>query len=180
MRIISGNLKSRIINVPKSVKNLRPTTDRARETLFNILSVRIPLEEKTVLDLFCGSGSFGIECISRGSSKCYFVDLFPKTAEENVINLGVSENSVIVRNDSVRFLRSNPEIDFDMAFADPPYDYKEYDKFLLEFAKHKKILILEHTDKFIPKQIHQSYLFLRKVIGISVFSFFDFKEYHEE
>jgi 16S rRNA (guanine966-N2)-methyltransferase len=180
MRVISGNLKSRIINVPKSIKNLRPTTDRARETLFNILAVRIPLEEKTILDLYCGSGSFGIECISRGSSKCYFVDMYPKTAKDNITNLGIDAYSTVVKNDSVRFLRTNPEIVFDLAFADPPYDYKEYDKLIDEFAKHRKILILEHSEKFIPNEKHQSCLFLRKVIGISIFSFFDFKDCHEE
>ncbi|MDD5363255.1 MAG: RsmD family RNA methyltransferase [Ignavibacteria bacterium] len=180
MRIISGNLKSRIINVPKSIKNLRPTTDRARETLFNILAVRFPLGGKTILDIYCGSGSFGIECISRGSSKCYFVDIFPKTAKDNIANLGIEANSIVIKNDSVRFLKSNPEIAFDLAFADPPYEYKEYDKFISEFAKHRKILILEHSDKFIPNEKHQSCLFLRKVIGISIFSFFDFKEYNEE
>jgi 16S rRNA (guanine966-N2)-methyltransferase len=180
MRVISGNLKSRLISVPKSIKNLRPTTDRARETLFNILAIRIPLEDKIILDLYCGSGSFGIECISRGSSKCYFVDIFPKTASDNINNLGIYDNSVVVRNDAVRFLKTNPGIEFDLAFADPPYEYMEYERLLAEFAKLGKILILEHSEKFIPNEKYQSCLFLRKVIGISIFSFFDFKDYNEK
>ncbi len=73
MRIISGIYKSRILKPPASNK-VRPTSDRAKETLFNVLSNIVDLDGITCIDLFCGTGNLGLESISRGSAKCYFVD----------------------------------------------------------------------------------------------------------
>lgn len=180
MRVISGYLRSRIITVPKSVANLRPTTDRARETLFNLLSTRIEIEGKNILDLYCGSGSLGIECLSHGSGRCTFVDLFPDTVKRNIDVLALNDKSRIVRNDSVRFLRSLEDNPFDLIFADPPYDYGGYDKLLDETRRLKATIVLEHSEKFFPQEKHSECLFLRKEIGIAVFSFFDFKKYDEK
>ncbi len=180
MRVISGYLRSRTITVPKSVANLRPTTDRARETLFNLLSTRIEIEGKNILDLYCGSGSLGIECLSRGSGRCTFVDLFPDTVKRNIDELALNDKSRIVRNDSVRFLRSLEDNPFDLIFADPPYDYGGYDKLLDETRRLKATIVLEHSEKFFPQEKHSECLFLRKEIGIAVFSFFDFKKYDEK
>ncbi len=180
MRIISGNLKSRIINVPKSVKNLRPTTDRARETLFNILSSRFDIEGKNILDIFCGSGSLGIECLSRGSARCAFVDLYPDTVKKNIEALSLGDSSTIVKGDAVRFLKSARTDEFDLIFADPPYEYKDYDRLLDAAEGLKSVLILEHSDKFSQQEKHSKYLFLRKEVGLAIFSFFDFKRKDEE
>ena len=91
MRIISGIFKSRLIKSGKNIKNLRPTTDRSRESLFNILTNHIELNSKTCLDLFCGTGSFGLECISRGAGKVYFVDKRIDIVKKNVDVLKVFE-----------------------------------------------------------------------------------------
>jgi len=73
LRIISGELKGRLIDVPKS-DLIRPTTDRVRETLFNILNNKINFENISVLDFYSGTGSLGIECISRGAESVNFVE----------------------------------------------------------------------------------------------------------
>jgi 16S rRNA (guanine966-N2)-methyltransferase len=114
MRVISGFLKSRKITVPSGAKNIRPTTDKSRETIFNIITNRFHLEGKTVLDLFCGSGSFGIECISRGAEKAYFVDRNTSIAKRNIEELKIAENSVIVKAAAVDFLKANKGTDFYM------------------------------------------------------------------
>ncbi|MCE1164504.1 MAG: RsmD family RNA methyltransferase [Bacteroidetes bacterium] len=180
MRIISGHLKSRTINVPKSVKNLRPTTDRARETLFNLLASRFEIEDKNILDLFCGSGGLGLECLSRGSARCTFVDLYPETVKANIRNLALEKCSAVVKSDAVRFLKSAGENEYDIIFADPPYEYGGYEKLLDAAEEIKAFMILEHSDKFSPQERHSKYLFLRKEVGMAIFSFFDFKKKNEE
>lgn len=174
MRIISGIYKGRIIKSPSSKKDIRPTTDRARETLFNILSNRLDFENKICLDLFCGTGSFGLEFISRGGSKSTFVDLDTKVIKENVSLLNLNDNCNIIKNDVVRYISSIIKNKFDIAFADPPYKYKHYEKFLKEISEFKLLFILEHDKNFVVADDFKNKLFLQKKIGISLFSFFDF------
>ncbi|MFA5405170.1 MAG: RsmD family RNA methyltransferase, partial [Ignavibacteria bacterium] len=126
MRIISGIYKGRTLKSPSVKNDIRPTTDRARETLFNILSNRIDFENKICLDLFCGTGSFGLEFISRGGSKCTFVDSDTKVIKDNVLLLDINERTSIIRNDAIKYLLSCKENKFDIVFADPPYRYKDY------------------------------------------------------
>ncbi len=90
MRIISGEFKGRLIKVPDS-KLIRPTTDRVRETLFNLLNNRIDFQGIKVLDLYAGSGSLGLECLSRGAEEIHFVEKnYPiyKNLQENIDSLG--------------------------------------------------------------------------------------------
>jgi 16S rRNA (guanine(966)-N(2))-methyltransferase RsmD len=180
MRVISGFLKSRIIIVPSSVKNLRPTTDRARETLFNVLSSRLSLYGLKVVDLYCGSGSFGIECISRNASKCCFVDKFPDTVKRNVNDLEITGKCLVIKEDVIRFLKGKKHHEYDIVFADPPYDYLKYNEMIDLLSDFKGIIILEHSVKYLPLEIHSKFIFLKKQIGISVFSFFDFTENYNE
>jgi len=180
MRVISGFLKSRTIKVPSSVKNLRPTTDRARETLFNVLSSRLNIYGLKILDLYCGSGSFGIECISRNASSCCFVDKFPDTAKRNIDDLEITDKSSVIKEDVIRFLKGNKYLIYDIAFADPPYDYLKYNDMIELMSDFKGIFILEHSEKYLPLEIHSKYIFLKKQVGISAFSFFDFKLNNDE
>ena len=97
MRIISGKYSGRKIITPKG-QETRPTTDRFKETLFNIIenSLKINLKEKNILDLFAGSGSLGLEAMSRGAKSCVFVDKSSKAIkaiEDNVNNLGLLSSS---------------------------------------------------------------------------------------
>jgi len=180
MRVISGFLKSRKITVPSAAKNIRPTTDKSRETIFNIISNRFNLEGKTVLDLFCGSGSFGIECISRGAEKAYFVDRNTGTARRNIEELDIMNNSVIIKSGAVEFLKANKGTDFYMTFADPPYDYKGYSNLVSNAAVFRNIFILEHTDNYEPDPVYSEYIILEKAAGTTKFTFFNFAHFKYE
>jgi 16S rRNA (guanine(966)-N(2))-methyltransferase RsmD len=180
MRVISGFLKSRTIIVPSSVKNLRPTTDRARETLFNVITSRFNIYGMKILDIYCGSGSFGIECISRNASKCTFVDKFPETVKRNITDLGITDKSLVVKDDVIRFLKGVKNLDYDIIFADPPYDYTKYNELIELLTDFEGIFILEHSEKYLPLEIHSEYIFLKKKVGIATFTFFDFKQTEDE
>ena len=128
MRIISGKYSGRKIIAPKG-KETRPTTDRFKETLFNIIenSLKIDLKEKNILDLFAGSGSLGLEAMSRGAKSCVFVDKSSKAIkaiEDNVNNLGLlssSSNCINIDVNKIRKFKKNVEDKIDIIFSDPPY-----------------------------------------------------------
>jgi len=175
MRIISGFLKSRILKIPSKAINIRPTTDRARETIFNILENKFEIRNKQICDLFCGSGSFGIECISRGSSFCFFVDTHTEIVKRNISDLGITEYTKVIRNDSLRFLKTDSLTPY-LYFADPPYDYENYDSLLKLVSAKKALMILEHSDKLLISEEFNDYILFKKKIGISHFTFFDFEK----
>ena len=123
MRIISGELKGRRINVPDS-KEIRPTTDRVRETLFNILNNKIDFSERKVLDLYAGSGSLGFECLSRGATSVHFVERnfkIYKNLQENINSLGVAEQCKIYKMEALKFSQLSKSEDYDLIIADPPF-----------------------------------------------------------
>ncbi|MGQ9642841.1 MAG: 16S rRNA (guanine(966)-N(2))-methyltransferase RsmD [Ignavibacterium sp.] len=127
MRIISGYLKGRLFNVPQS-KFIRPTTDRVRETLFNILNNLIDFEEISVLDLYSGSGSLGFECISRGAKSVLFVEqnyFIYNNLNENIKSLEVEDKCSVVRSEAIVFTRKKSYKSYDLILADPPFF--EYD-----------------------------------------------------
>lgn len=123
MRIISGTKKGYKLKGPKG-KNTRPTEDRVKESLFNILG---PIDEESiVLDLFAGSGSIGIEFLSRGAKKVYFIDksyLSIKAIKENLAHIDLEESSKVIKNDAIRSIKllGNEKIKFNYIFIDPPY-----------------------------------------------------------
>ncbi|MEJ5262680.1 MAG: 16S rRNA (guanine(966)-N(2))-methyltransferase RsmD [Ignavibacterium sp.] len=127
MRIISGYLKGRLFNVPQS-KFIRPTTDRVRETLFNILNNLIDFEGISVLDLYSGSGSLGFECISRGAKSVLFVEanyLIYKNLNANIVQLGLEDKCSVIRSEAIVFTRKKAYKNYDLILADPPFF--EYD-----------------------------------------------------
>ncbi len=122
MRIIGGKYKGRRINVPSTFR-ARPTTDFAREGLFNILANAWDFEELAVLDLFAGTGSVGFEFASRGAGRVDMVELDPGSVrhlERTVLKLA-ADNIHVHRSDALKFIR-HPFLLYDIAFADPPYD----------------------------------------------------------
>lgn len=171
MRVISGKYKSRILKSP-SGEGVRPTTDRARETLFNVLNNLVDFEDIKVLDLFCGTGSFGIECLSRGAEFCTFVDTNIKTVEENIKLLKLESNSSVIRNDVLRYISSH-NINVELIFADPPYEFENYNKLIEDVLKFDAMFILEHSNKSNFKNDFPGKVFLEKKIGISHFTFFE-------
>ena len=84
MRIISGSFKGRRLKSPPKTAKVRPTTDRVRETLFNLLVNKTDLRDTSVLDLYCGTGSLGIECLSRGASNAVLVDTDIRTVTQRI------------------------------------------------------------------------------------------------
>ena len=115
MRVISGSARGR------RLKDTRPTTDKVKESLFNIIQFEI--EGRRVLDLFGGTGQLGIEALSRGADHCTFVDMRKEAAaliRENLRLTGLSERSRVVQGDALSFLSSCGE-KFDVILLDPPY-----------------------------------------------------------
>jgi len=123
MRIISGEFKSRMINVPDS-KLIRPMTDRVRETLFNLLNNKIDFENIKVLDLYSGSGALGLECISRGAGKVHFVEknfLIYNNLLMNIKSLKAEERCSVHKSEALKFVSYSKERNFDLILADPPF-----------------------------------------------------------
>jgi 16S rRNA (guanine966-N2)-methyltransferase len=121
MRIISGKYKGQLLS-NFSADHIRPTTDRVKETLFNILQNDLP--GARVLDLFSGTGNLGIEALSRGAEEVIFVESHPKSLEiirKNLEKLKVTEPHQIINKDVIRFLQNPPDTVFDVIFADPPF-----------------------------------------------------------
>jgi 16S rRNA (guanine966-N2)-methyltransferase len=141
MRVIAGThggrrLKS--IDAPE----LRPTTDRVRESIFNMLVSRVDLDGLRVLDLFAGTGALGIEALSRGAEECVFVEKNRKTAtllRENLVSLGLEGQGVIVTGDAGKFVAST-EDQFDIVFADPPYAATYFDKLVQDIFATERLL----------------------------------------
>jgi 16S rRNA (guanine966-N2)-methyltransferase len=125
VRVVGGRLRGRTIVAPKS-KAIRPTADRLRESLFNILihSFDDPITGARVLDLFAGTGALGIEALSRGAAFALFVDEGAEARallRENVAALGLGGTSKVFRRDATRLGEPNPLVPFSLAFLDPPY-----------------------------------------------------------
>lgn len=125
MRIIAGKYKGRQL-VSSRDDTIRPTTDRIKEFIFDVLDEFVL--DARVLDLFCGSGSLGLEALSRGAKEVTFVDKNVnslRVLRKNIATLGVVEGISIRRKDVLGFLRQNRE-PFDLIFADPPFKWNRY------------------------------------------------------
>lgn len=152
MRIIGGALKGKTINPPAGYK-ARPTTDFAREGLFNVLNSEYEFEDLKVLDLFSGTGAIGFEFASRGASRVYCVEMARENAsfiktESDRLGLG---NVTMVRDNAFDFIEICRE-KFDIIFADPPYALEGLetipDKIFSRDLLHPGCyFILEHGDE---------------------------------
>jgi len=125
MRIVGGRLRGRALAAPKS-QAIRPTADRFRESLFNILAHAYgdPVSGARVLDLFAGTGALGLEALSRGAAFALFVDDGAQARallRQNVEALGVAAASRIFRRDATKLGPAHPVEPFSLAFLDPPY-----------------------------------------------------------
>ena len=158
MRIVSGKYKGRIFSPPKSIK-ARPTTDIAKEGLFNIINNSFSFDDISVLDLFSGTGSISFEFASRGCENIHLVEMNPhhlnfirKVQQE----LGFTQITPI-RHDAYKFLK-NCRISFDIIFADPPYDFKRIEQ-IPELVKKNNLLkddgwlIIEHSKRSVLKEL---------------------------
>ncbi len=178
MRIISGKYKSKRISAPKNLP-VRPTTDMAKESLFNILNNLYYFDSISVLDLFAGTGNISYEFASRGTETIYAVDghygcvkFINQTAKE--LDLDITT----FKSDVFKFLEKTT-IKTDIIFADPPYDFEDSQflkiadiVFEKELLNEEGTLIIEHS-KHTDISSHPK-LSYEKRYGGSVFSFFEF------
>ena len=177
MRIISGKLKARRLKAPKNLP-VRPTTDMAKEALFNILNNQYYFDSITVIDLFSGTGNISYEFASRGTKSIYAIDAnfncikyINTTAKELELDINT------YKSDVYKFL-DKTSLQADIIFADPPYDF-ELEKFqeIVEtvFAKNMLkedgVLIVEHS-KHTDLSTHEKHSYDKRYGG-NIFSFFE-------
>jgi 16S rRNA (guanine(966)-N(2))-methyltransferase RsmD len=162
MRVIAGKYGSRLLRSLEGMKT-RPTSDRLRETIFNVLTAGDPsaLEGSVWLDLFAGTGAVGIEALSRGAAHVTFVESGKKPAgviRENLRSLGIRSGFEVVEGEVLRGLRQLEQKGFaaDYVFLDPPYaEHAAYTK-TLESLAHSQVIMLtgkvvaEHDKRFDP------------------------------
>jgi 16S rRNA (guanine966-N2)-methyltransferase len=172
MRIISGEFKGRYINVPKS-NLIRPTTDRVRETLFNLLNNMIDFNGIKVLDLYAGSGSLGLECLSRGAEEIHFVEknyVIYKNLSENIKSLGVGKHCKIIKMPAIKFSQKPSENKYDLIVADPPF-FKDDIYLVVEnikknvFLNQASFMIIERSIQTKEKDITNFNVEPLKIIG---------------
>lgn len=176
MRIISGEFKGRRINPPANMPNTRPTTDIAKEGLFNILQSRIDFEDLKTLDLFGGTGSISYELASRGASDLTIIekDAAMHGFIKQTIELLRIKNCKVLKMEVFTFLASCSE-KFDFIFAGPPYALGTIDD-LPKIIVAKKLIaedgffVLEHT----PRNNYEAFpgFSFQRNYGTTVFSFF--------
>ena len=179
MRIISGKSKGKKIFDPKDI-NTRPLKDLTKESIFNIIihsnKLNLELENSNVLDLFSGVGSFGLECLSRGSKNVTFVENYNNVLpilKKNILNLGYQDNTLVVEKNILNQLNfKNFDGKFDIIFMDPPYKEKGLNKIIIDIVDAKIInqngIVIVHRhkkeeDKF-PKEFQ---IIEEKTYGIS-------------
>ncbi|MEY4903612.1 MAG: hypothetical protein RLZZ292_1427 [Bacteroidota bacterium] len=177
MRIIGGKFKGRRFNPPADNWPTRPTTDSAKEGLFNILNNRLDFEETKFLDLFGGTGSHCYEFISRGCTDATYIEKFTgcvqfarKTAKE----LNIEENMRIVQADVFKFMASTTE-KYDYVFAGPPYPLPTLDTipdklFEAKLLAEDGLFVMEHNPNHDFSK-HPNYSEQRNY-GTTIFSFF--------
>lgn len=155
MRIITGTARGKRLLALEGLET-RPTADRVKESLFNILQFR--LEGRRFLDLFAGSGQIGLEALSRGAKDVVFVEKSRKAADivrKNIENVGFAEKAELLCTDYAAYLRGTGRV-FDIAFLDPPYQQGLLEPALLAVCEKMAvsgIIICEHTAReIVPQQ----------------------------
>ena len=179
MRVISGRLRGKLIYNPTD-KTTRPLKDMVRESIFNILehsrNEKIEFKNDIVLDLFSGSGSFGIECLSRGVKKVFFFENYKpslKVLEKNINVLELNKVSVINEMNAYEISKENINNEkIDLIYLDPPFKDKNINKLLKKFIDlkiaHKSTLIVIHRNKKFKENFIGDFKVLReKTYGLS-------------
>ena len=174
IKIIGGNLRGQRIQVPKG-GHVRPTSNKVREAIFNVLQSRVRWQETLAIDLFAGSGALGFEALSRGAKSCFLIEKNRKTWESlqtSIKQLRVSDNQVqLIYGSAQMFLKSEQKFMHPcVLFVDPPYFQEQYTSILGEieecaFIQQQSIIMVE-SDKAIEVSIPRSWeLFQERVYG---------------
>lgn len=187
MRVISGKARGLKLDSPKN-NDVRPTTDRVKESLFNIINSYIIDSE--VLDLFAGTGSLGVECLSRGARSCVFVDLKKESLDivkSNIKKARVEDKSIVLKDDfknAINSLKIKNKT-FDIIFMDPPYYENLFEDCLLSISKNNilkedGIIVVEHdTKEILNENINDLEKFRYKKYGNTTLSFYRIGESNE-
>jgi len=176
MRIISGSFKGRTFRVPPGFPS-RPTTDFAKEGLFNILGNQREFADMTILDLCAGTGNLTFEFISRGASQVIAVDNHTKVCRwlhKNTLQLDMQQQVTVVPSECITFLQRT-HLSFDIIFADPPYDVNFHDQiielvFQRSLLQRDGMLIIEHGKQ--TRLDHETNYDQTRNFGNVYFSFF--------
>ena len=177
MRIISGQYKGRRL-ISSEDFSIRPTTDRVKEYIFNILQ-DFPLQKK-VTDIFAGSGSLGLEALSRGAKEVVFVEKSIQSIailQKNIENLKLNSKQFRIENsEAIKFAQNNTE-NFDLFLLDPPFSYSELQKLInsilsSSYFKKGNLLVLEHEITNLIEMENKYYTVIKqKKFGRSLISF---------
>ena len=184
MRVIGGVFKGKKLFLPTD-KNTRPLKDLVKESIFNLIQhsnkINIDIKDSSVLDLFSGSGSFGIECLSREAKKVVFLESYPeaiKVLEKNIKSLKSIENYQVVKNDCFNFFKSNKinNLKFDIIFIDPPYKELKINEIIDKiiegnFLNKKGIVVLHRHKKDKVELTQKINIFEERFYGISKICF---------
>ncbi|MCI0705962.1 MAG: 16S rRNA (guanine(966)-N(2))-methyltransferase RsmD [Ignavibacteriae bacterium] len=171
MRIIGGTYGGRTLTTLRDL-SIRPTTDRAKQTMFDILTNRVNFEGIEVLDLFAGSGSLGLEAISRGARSAVFVEKSLKSIsalEKNIETLSCRERCTIHQADVFWYLK-NVRHQFDIVFVDPPYKLERIPElpaaiYGARITKPSSYIVMEHSRE-TPVVVSESmYEIIKKPFG---------------
>jgi len=180
MRIIAGNYRGKKISLPEN-KKTRPLRDIVKESIFNLIEhsnkFNIKIKDSIILDLFAGSGSFGLECLSRGAKKVTFIENYSKSLSilrKNINSINANKNSYVVEKDCFDFVLENNQFQnkFNIVFLDPPYKEKRINSLIdrikeNKFYKENGIMIIHRHKKdnlMISKKIH---ILDERIYGIS-------------
>jgi 16S rRNA (guanine966-N2)-methyltransferase len=181
MRIITGLYKGRQLK-PARHLDIRPAADRVKVTIFNVLQARMDLEGITALDLFAGTGSLGIETVSRGAKKAIFVDDSEESVEligTNIEDLKCQDFCEVIETDALRYIDTTKQ-QFDLIFADPPYAYPETSLipqkiFSAKILNDSGFLIIEHQKKLAFEPSPDFAIAIVKEFGNTTVTFFKHK-----
>ena len=174
MRIIAGQRRGRNLVTVRDL-SVRPTTDRAKQTIFDILSNRLDFEGIEVLDLFAGSGSLGLEAMSRGARQVTFVDKSPQSLqvlEANVKMLGCADQCTSYAADVFWYLK-NARRAFDLVFVDPPYRLERIvdlpaELFASEVLREGTYVVMEHSKESPVQPSEAMFEITRKTFGQTI------------
>lgn len=181
VRIVGGEFRGRSLAAPKT-QSIRPTTDRSRESLFNILSHGYPeaLKSTRVLDLFAGTGALGLEALSRGCRSALFVESGVEgrgIIQKNIETFGLQGRARLFRRDATKLGPSGTMGRFDLVFADPPYGRGLGDQALASAAKGGwispgAVIVLEEEAAALPEPGPAFALMDTRAFGDTVMRFF--------
>ena len=171
MRVVAGDLRGRKISAPEGTTT-RPTTDMAREAIFNALTSLDVIVEANVLDLFAGSGALGIEALSRGAKHCTFIERDRDalaSLQDNIKKLGLTDRTTVIRADAL--LAATKVSGVDLVMADPPYEFKNWQGLLLNISaplvvaeSNREITGLKGWDSMRSKRYGRTHVtYLRRI-----------------